>query len=461
MMSLADAILKNKPERVLEKLEKGEDINALDEYGFTPLIEACIANNLEMATRLISHGADVKKQDPTGGCPLSWAVENNNLELAQLLLEHGADSNAYTDYAQPILVKPLLRYQYEMKELLYRYDADLNFAQDFINAKLLAHRFGLTGHLHIVSAKGRFIELDFEGFILEFTISVIHQSLIEFRNNFAAKHLKQHFQYLQMVIDGLGNAANLLKYQQYQVPREQYREEIHELLSEDVLILPVGYQGHAITFVCYQDLIARCDRGDESLSWHSVVIYKITHVKKWNKKLIAHILFDKQSKENMTEGIVEHLGLQVIDTLPLPSQISGNCSWANVESVIPALLYMKAMKDPVQTSDRFLSFAKKDILDLYAAWQNWDRNRALHYCIQSFYESSDARKASKASLLGAVLIQMCQDGVPTDLERAGRILSILYDPRFQYVLRAYIKHYTQDKKTVAGKNLSDLIDLVG
>ena len=87
----------------------GEDVNQIDEYGFTPLIEAAIVDNIEISQLLLDQGADPNQQDVTGGTALQWAAENNNLRLCKLLLEHKANPNAYNFAGQPVLVMPTLR----------------------------------------------------------------------------------------------------------------------------------------------------------------------------------------------------------------------------------------------------------------------------------------------------------------------------------------------------------------
>ena len=114
-----------------------------------------------------------------------------------MLLAHGADPNAYTLTGDPVLVKPLLRRQSRLKQLLIRSGANIDFAQDYINTKLLGHRFELVGYADIVDHQQRFIEVDFEGFILEFTIGIILNSLQEYRNNFSARHLRGFFDFIR------------------------------------------------------------------------------------------------------------------------------------------------------------------------------------------------------------------------------------------------------------------------
>ena len=129
------------------------DIDFLDEYGYTPLIQTAIVNNVEMAKLLVEHGVDVNMADLTGRAALHWAIDNENIELTTLLLENKADPNIYTIASQPVLVKPILRNNNELKFLLCRFDADATFANDYINTKLLGHRFELKGFVDIVDPK--------------------------------------------------------------------------------------------------------------------------------------------------------------------------------------------------------------------------------------------------------------------------------------------------------------------
>lgn len=455
-MMLTDEILNHNKEKVEQMLLAGKDVNALDIYGYTPLIEAAIANDHAIAALLIEHGAEVNKKDLVGSTALHWAVENHNMPLCELLLAKGADPNVYTKYGQPILVQPLLRHQQDLKELLYRSRADLKFAQDYINTKLIGHRFELAGRVDIVDSKGKFIEVDFEGFVLEFTIAIIQDSLLSFRNNFAARNLRSHFTELDAMIAAFQTAAELQRYQQYMTDISLHRGRIDNLARRDLLLMPVGYEGHAITFIRYGDLFAKCDRGENSLRNPSVMIYKMRDPRAFTPEFVRFLLYKKQNRYFVTEGIVQALDLEMIADLPLPSQLIGNCSWANVEAVVPTMLYMFWLYENPAASPgdkrRYQDLAQA----IYKQWLEWDKDWALHQCVESFYDASPARKASKAALLAAVLFQTCHYAVPQDLQRANKILAVLSEANYQYVLESYLKVY---KKTEAARNLLELMDL--
>ncbi|MDF3055421.1 MAG: arp, partial [Gammaproteobacteria bacterium] len=439
-------------------IASGADVNMLDMYGFTPLIESAIANRLDIADLLLKNGADVKQKDMVGGTALQWAVENYNLSMCYMFLKQGADPNAYTRFAQPILVQPLLRRQHDLKEMLYKAGADLKFAQDYINAKLLGHRFELTGRVDIVDHRNTFIEMDFAGFILEFTVSVIQDSLVYFRNNFSSRNLQSQFSALQVIIDAFEIAAEMLTYQQHLINIDNYQGKLNFFAEQSNLLLPVGCEGHAISFIKSGGLFAKCDRGENSLTHPSVTIYKIGNTYAFNAIFLKHLLYTVQTKEFLSEGIMHALNLQPIIDLPMPSQIMGNCSWANVEAAIPTFFLMQWInQNPVHVLGNMQSY-QQAAMKIYHQWLNWDKDWALHQCIESFYDADPARKASKAAILAAVLFQTCRYTTSQDLDRSNKILSVLAAPKYAYVLESYLAVYGN---TPVGKNLAELIDLYG
>ncbi len=448
-MSLADAILFKPIEVILHQLEQ-TPINEIDEYGFTPLIESIIAERLEIGQLLIQRGADVHEPDLTGYTPLHWAVENNQVGFVKLLLKHKADPNAYNIAHQPVLVKAVLRDQHLIKKLLYQYGADLNFAQDYINTKLLGHRFELKEIVDIVNTKGKFIELEFAGFFLEFTLGIIYYSLRQFLNNFASREYRPYFQYLKPVLDALANANQIIHYQQYLLNFEKYNHQIKLCLTRDPLIIPISYEGHAICFVKQNQWLAKCDRGINSRSEGKVVIYQMHRPSALTTELIKNLIFLRQSESVIHHQLNDYLQLEKIAELPVNAQVIGNCAWANVEATIPTLFFMNLLQDTrFNEPHRALEIA----LSFYDAWQTWDKDIALNECIQSFWLSSAARKASKGALLAAVLFQTCKHGDAISHSRAKRILQVLTLPEYRYILKSYLKIYKQKYNTPEGQRL--------
>ncbi|MFU8797447.1 MAG: Dot/Icm T4SS effector AnkH/LegA3 [Gammaproteobacteria bacterium] len=446
MRSLADEIIYGNFSGVETLVQRGADVNEDDQYGFTPLIETAIVDrpdSIAIAQFLLSKGADVNGRSILGHTALHWAVENHNLPLCKLLLEHHANPNAYTFSSQPLLLMPFLRQQDELKHLLSRAGASLEFTQDFVNTKLLGHRYELSGKIDIVNGDGHFVEVDVEGFFFEVTLGIIQNSLKRYRYHYAAKHLQEYFEKLDKIIQVFEVAAQLLKYQQYKTDRTQYQPRINQLLSEDLLLLPIAFKGHAVTYIKYRNLWVRCDRGEFSRQEGSVIIYEVTKPAALTHEFLQDLMYKRHSREFINRDMKKILGLKAVMQLPLESQVTGNCSWANVEASIPTLLFLQLLSETTDPSQHEMIFLKQEALNFYKQWQEWDKDTALYECIQSFYYSNPARKASKAALLGAVLFNIGRGGLHTalDLSRAKKILRVLMLPEYDYVIKIYLNIY--------------------
>ncbi|TAL64649.1 MAG: ankyrin repeat domain-containing protein [Legionella sp.] len=432
----------------------GESLDDIDEYGFTPLIECVITRQRKIAEELLRHKVDVNKPDVTGRTPLHWAVDYNDLELSRLFLQYGADPNAYTRNGLSVLVYPVLRGQDPLKQLLYQHGAKLDFALDFINAKLLGHRFELKGDVDIINTKGEFIELDYEGFILEFTVAVIKDSLRRFTSSYSTRHLREYYAFVHHIMDAFNHAAELLKLQHQPQLSAEHRKRLAQLLKSPMLILPAASRGHALCFVRYQNWWAKIDRGENSLQEGSVNIYHMTRPEMLNVDFIENFLFKKQSRRYFHQQINQQLGLLPRAKIPLSSQVSGNCSWANVQAVLPVAYVM-------QTLDMVQEIEIDPALHLYDEWMEWDKDRALDECIQRFYLVTRERKASIAAMLGGVLFQACNHGKKKDVDRAEKILHILTLPDYSYILNSYLEAYCIKRLTKRGNNLLKLLDDCG
>lgn len=436
-------------------VRQGESLDDIDEYGFTPLIETAITRQSHIAELLLERGVAVNKADVTGRTPLHWAVDNNDLDMARLLLEHGADPNAYTRSGLSILVYPILRDHEKIKHLLYQYGARIDFALDFINGKLLGHRFELQGDVDIVNADDEFIELDYEGFILEFTVATIKDSLRRFTSSFSTKHLRQYFPSLYTIVDALAVASELLSLQQHAVLNQNDMAQLSQLIKEPLLILPAASRGHAMCFVRYQQWWAKIDRGENSLKEGSVNIYRITRPQALNLQFMQEFLYKKQNRRFFHEVINQKLGLQAVGSIPMTSQIAGNCSWANVQAVIPVAYVLQQMGVDAA------HVPYDDGLKIYDFLVEWDKDRALDEGVQRFYLVDAKRKASYAAMLCAVLFQSLDHSKHHDIERAEKIIPVVTMPDYYYILQSYLDIYCVARLTRKGNNLLKLLDDCG
>ncbi|MCW8399755.1 ankyrin repeat domain-containing protein [Legionella sp. PATHC038] len=453
-MTIASDIISHRMPDFEAYLRAGESLDDIDEYGFTPLIECAITRQTHIAEQLIVRKVNVNKSDVTGRTPLHWAVDNNDVEMAQLLLNSGADPNAYTRNGLSVLVYPVLRSQETLKRLLYQYGAKLDFALDFINGKLIGHRFELQGDVDIVNAKGEFIELDYEGFILEFTVAVIRDALRRFISSYSTRHLRDYFPLAYVIIDGFTLAEELLQYQHLPYLNEQQMRRVQEFLKAPMLILPAASRGHAMGFIRFGQWWAKIDRGENSLQEGSVNIYKMSNPEALNVHFLQDFLYKKQPRRYFHQVINQQLGLIPIAKMPISSQISGNCSWANIQAIVAVAYAIQEL----QKND-FINF--EPAMTFYDEWVAWDKERAIDECIQRFYLANPLRKASIAAMLGGVLFQACNYNNERHLEMAEKILKILTLPDYEYILKSYLEEYCIKRLTKKGNNLLKILDDCG
>lgn len=456
MATLANKIIFSSEDEAIRDIDTGADVNEFDEYGFRPLIEAIICKKTSVLLHLIKNGADIEQPDILGRTPLQWACDRSELEYCRILLENGANPNHYSLDGQPILVNPILREEYELVNLLIEHGAQTQFAQDFISAKLLGHRFELSGETDITTPTGTFIPLSFEGFYLEFTCDLIKRSVNNFINSMPGNKFKKIHAKLNKIINALKNAGQLMMYAKHK-DKTPFEPVIDALLSNELLIIPVAHRGHAITFVKYGDIWAKCDRGVKNIV-DTVIIYKIKNPYVLNKQFLKDLLYKHKPENYITEEIKHLLSLEYLQKLPTKSQIAGNCSWANVEASVVAGLFALCYHDAIETRTS-TGILKRSIMSFYSSWVSWDKDSALEEAINDFDNASSERKISKAIILGSIFSQRCHHKKPNEVQRAKKIIAKLANPEFDFILKIIRNIHFKKRNTSIGKNIIKLFEL--
>ncbi|MDB6096889.1 MAG: arp [Francisellaceae bacterium] len=458
MHSLSETILFESFNQVKTLIEEGADLNEQDEYGYTPLIEAVISEKIDIVDLLLKKGARVDGEDISGCTALQWASDYNHLELCQLLLQFKANPNHYSADGQPILVNPILRKQQAIIDLFAQFGADLELPKDYISAKLIGHRFELSGQADLVDADGNFFEIEFEGFFLEFTLGLIQRSFWDFCQDPISQSYDAYTVYSQKLIKAFINASAIMQ-RKFAKRTNLEALEFDDLFKEDLLMIPVTYQGHAITLIKWGNLFAKCDRGVNKIT-DTVIVYQMKNSLALTNELLKELIIENKPDYFINTELKKILNLKPLITIPTKSQLAGNCSWANVEAAIPAMLYMILLQGKELKND-LIAGLKKQVMTFFNTWVEWDKDRALEECIAEFHNANRAKKAAKAAILASILIQRCSHLKPLQIARAKKILPILRLPDYRYILKSYISVYISKRAGKLGENFKKLLELCG
>ncbi len=112
-------------EKVKELINKGADIEAKDNNGYTSLIWASSNGHSDVVKVLLEKGADIEAKNVDGDTSLIWASYRGCSEAVKLLLEKGADIEAKDEDGQTSLMWASRRGHSEVVELLLEKGADI------------------------------------------------------------------------------------------------------------------------------------------------------------------------------------------------------------------------------------------------------------------------------------------------------------------------------------------------
>ncbi|MGO8879373.1 MAG: ankyrin repeat domain-containing protein [Desulfomonilaceae bacterium] len=79
--------------KLMERLNKGSNINSKNYNGQTALIEAALNGKIDTVNLLIKKGADLNQRGKNARTALMWVCQSGRIQMVQSLLAHGADVN--------------------------------------------------------------------------------------------------------------------------------------------------------------------------------------------------------------------------------------------------------------------------------------------------------------------------------------------------------------------------------
>jgi hypothetical protein len=385
-MSLSKDILNGDIASVKRRIQLGALVNEFDSYGYTPLIMAIMTHQIETAQLLMSHGADVNRPDIFGQPPLHWAVKLEDTNICSLLLKRGAFGNTFSSYGEPLLVYPLLKKNMSLIQALEQAGTHRSCAEDYIFTKYLGHHFELQGFGSFKNYNNIMSLVDYQGFRLEFSLHQLFRQLEAYLAIQQNLPIGNAHQYLDIMERGI-KLRSIKKV----FPSDQEKECV--LFLKDINLIPMAFDGHAVSLIYSKNYVALCDRALNRP--HTVMFYQLP--KSLDMTTVTYFLYGKKSQLFWQELPVT-MNWRLVGTLPIEHQKVGNCAWANLETapvLIAGLLQLEMQQDI--DSNQLLSF--------FNSWIHWSQSFLLKQAALKMNQQEGDRRFALALSLFDIMLQ--------------------------------------------------------
>ncbi|KAM9542091.1 CARD- and ANK-domain containing inflammasome adapter protein-like [Guaruba guarouba] len=143
--ALFRAVQKNLPGIVAALIDRGTDIDALNDMRYTPLLLACETGKAEAAEVLITKGANFGMRTPASDTALHLAVQAGAASIVHLLLQKGMETNLRNQAHETPLHVAALQNKGTLVGLLVNAGAQINAAtKEFVTPLHVASQRGNT-----------------------------------------------------------------------------------------------------------------------------------------------------------------------------------------------------------------------------------------------------------------------------------------------------------------------------
>ena len=382
---------------------------------------------------------------------LYFVIDNDyghSTKLVQCLLKLNADPTLLSDSNTPLMLAKQCGAHPDTIQLLESISSD--YSKKIIHQKMLGHRFGLDGE---ISDGKQF--LGFEGFHSFFIFPELVKSLEQYFPPYPK----------ELTEEDINAIKEAFKNSWVQHPREdptwsQPKKIVQEIQNNQLVIIPSGYPGHIVDVVIKGDYLIKCNRGSRFEGTKAgLTVYKIHNKDNLQKavRLLKFSGFLSKIKNYFFEGVDNDLGLEEVDHLDHKDQNVGNCSWASAKAAFRAALYLTFLEKGATPEQA--SVASRAI---YKSWTKQDRLDALKEFIENFPNETQGI-FQKQEVLKRIALKKQNDSEFTDLisplhaaitkgDLAAFSQSVSLDPqklleldyKGQWVLDVALVHFSPD-----------------
>jgi hypothetical protein len=148
---LLDAVRSRNLECAQLLINQQANVNAQNQYNFTPLMCAAYNGYTDMVQFLIDNRADVDAQSIPGETPLAYAARDGYTDIVKLLIDNQTNVNVQTEFGWTSLMRAVFYGHTDVVKVLLAAQADLYMqTKQGVTALDLAQRYNLTEIIKII-----------------------------------------------------------------------------------------------------------------------------------------------------------------------------------------------------------------------------------------------------------------------------------------------------------------------
>lgn len=370
-------------------IELGFDVNESDKNGNTPLIESAKKLDVHSTITLLNAGADSNIRNRFSQKPYE-IIENreaNNVieklqlkEIKGLLLTTGQKQNNFTNHIYEHIYEDVVR------------PSELNADTTFI--KKASHSLGLSFQVTFPASKSATmngVTLQEPYQILEKSEGTYGMEGIHFLDAKLKKYKKCNLELANKLKTPWSSIKNAFDFRVKLDPSSHW-ENVTRYKNNEMVIIPAGWTGHAVSLVFYKNKLIITNRGIHGDQSFGSKIYSIPDNK---LHLIDNSLFHEINNCRYQKSIHLH---KVLDRLvdienplakfPSKGQKHGTCGFVNHKSSIEAMLYLLALDNRNISEEKAKQYARKQ----YKEFTHFIREDEVNEIIKTIQDEKNKAK---------------------------------------------------------------------